>query len=103
VAIAEMLLLDLRRPFQIAQLRRKASTAGGAFRSLGGLLSSGNPEAENVIRIIRQKASLSKRILFLDRTHRVFHLWHVIHRPFSYAFAVLAILHILVVLNLGFL
>jgi len=30
-------------------------------------------------------------------------LWHVIHRPFSYAFAVLAVLHILVVTGLGFL
>jgi hypothetical protein len=42
----------------------------------------------------RKQASLSKRILFLSRTKQVFNLWHVIHRPFSYSFAILAILHI---------
>jgi len=103
VAIFEMMMLDIRRPFQIAKLRRKASSFGTNLRTLGGLFSSGNPDVENVIRLVRQKAGLSKRILFLDRTQRVFHLWHVIHRPFSYAFAVLAIIHIIVVMNLGFL
>jgi len=58
---------------------------------------------EHVVRLVRQKASLSKRVVFLDQSQRVFHLWHVIHRPFSYAFAVLAIVHIVVVMGLGFL
>ena len=35
-----------------------------------------------------------KRVLFLSRSQKVFHLWHVVHKPFSYAFAVLALLHI---------
>jgi hypothetical protein len=52
--------------------------------------------------VVRQKASLSKRILFLDRTQRVFHLWHVVHRPFSYAFAVLAVIHIINAIRLGY-
>jgi hypothetical protein len=71
--------------------------------SAGGLLSSGNAEVEHVVRLVRQKASLSKRVVFLDQSQRVFHLWHVIHRPFSYAFAVLAVIHIVVVMGLGFL
>ena len=29
-------------------------------------------------------------------------LWHVIHRPFSYSFAILAILHIVVALGMGY-
>jgi hypothetical protein len=70
--------------------------------SVGGLLSSGNQEVERIVRLVRQKASLSKRVVFLDQSQRVFHLWHVIHRPFSYAFAVLAIIHIVVVMGLGF-
>jgi hypothetical protein len=32
----------------------------------------------------------------------VFHLWHVVHKPFSYAFAVLAILHIVLQFALGY-
>jgi hypothetical protein len=102
LAIGEMISLDLRLPFQVAGLRRASSGVGARFRSAGGLFSSGNAEIEEVVRLVRQKASLSKRVVFLDQTQRVFHLWHVIHRPFSYAFAVLAIFHIVVATGLGF-
>jgi len=103
LAIAEMLMLDLRRPFQIASLRRSSIHWLEAVRCAGGMVRTSNPEVERIVTIVRQKAALSKRILFLDHTHRVFHLWHVIHRPFSYAFAALAIVHIIVVMGLGFL
>ncbi len=102
LAIGEMISLDLRLPFQVASLRRASSTLAGNLRSVGGLLSSVSPEVERVVRLVRKKASISRRVVFLDQTHRVFHLWHVIHRPFSYAFAVLAIFHIVVVMGLGF-
>jgi len=36
------------------------------------------------------------------KLHRLFQLWHVIHRPFSYSMAILAILHVLVVMFLGY-
>jgi hypothetical protein len=52
--------------------------------------------------VAREEAALSKRILFLSRTQQVFHLWHVVHRPFSYTFAVLVLIHIGVVLMMGF-
>jgi hypothetical protein len=102
LALVEMISLDLRLPFQVAALRRASSSFGGMLGSAGGLLSSANPEVERVVRLVRKKASFSRRVVFLDHTHRVFHLWHVIHRPFSYAFAVLAIFHIAVVMGLGF-
>jgi hypothetical protein len=97
-----MILLDIRRPFQIAAMRRQASGFGQTMLSMGGLLSTGDPEVERIVRLVRRKASLSKRILFLDRAERVFHLWHVIHRPFSYAFAVLAVFHIVNAVRLGY-
>jgi len=90
-------------PFQLAALRRASMRDfGGTIISFGGLRSSGNPEVERVVRLVRQKASLSRRLIFLNHTQRVFHLWHVVHRPFSYAFAVLAVMHIVVVTGLGF-
>ncbi len=100
--LAQMIFLDLRRPFQIAGMRRQASSFGQVVRSLGGLFSTGNEDIEIVIRLVRKKASLSKRILFLDQAERVFHLWHVVHRPFSYAFAVLAVIHIVNAIRLGY-
>lgn len=102
VTLLEMVLLDVRRPFQIAALRREAARFSEVVRSVGGLLSTGNEEVEQVVALVRQKASLSKRILFLDRTQRVFHLWHVVHRPFSYAFVVLALIHIINAVRLGY-
>ncbi len=102
LAIGEMIALDVRLPFQVAGLRRSSAGFGATLCSVGGLLSCGDAEIEDVVRLVRQKASLSKRVVFLDQTQRVFHLWHVIHRPFSYAFAVLAIFHIVVATGLGF-
>lgn len=102
ITLGQMILLDLRRPFQIAGIRRQAATFGQLFRSFGGLFSTGNDDIEIVVRLVRKKASLSKRILFLDQAERVFHLWHVVHRPFSYAFAVLAVIHIVNAIRLGY-
>ena len=101
-ALTYMFALDLARPLHVARLRMRAV---GFFKSLvifGGLLPSGNAEIERVIHLAREQAALSKRILFLSRSQQVFHLWHVVHRPFSYSFAVLALIHISVVLLLGY-
>jgi hypothetical protein len=102
VALVYMLMLDLARPFHVARLRQRALGWGGVFSTLGGLLPSSHAEVEGVIHIAREQAALSKRILFLSRSQQVFHLWHVVHRPFSYSFAVLACIHIGVVLLLGY-
>ncbi len=96
-----MLALDLGRPFHIARLRVHLLGWRAVLR-LGGLVRTSHLELENAIRMAQTKATLAKRIAFLDRSQQVFHLWHVIHRPFSYSFAVLALIHIVVVLALGF-
>jgi hypothetical protein len=101
-AVGEMMTLDLGLPFRVAGLRRSRSSFGAKLITLGGLLSSDDLECEVVVRLVRQKSAFSKRVVFLGQTQKVFHLWHVIHRPFSYAFAVLAVVHIVVVLGLGF-
>jgi hypothetical protein len=102
-AIVWMLALDLARPFRVASLRRQVLGFGGIMLSLGGILRSTHEELERVVRIARRQASLSKRMVFLGRTQEVFQLWHVIHRPFSYAFIVLALLHIATAMLLGYL
>jgi hypothetical protein len=101
-AVCALIAMEIRIPFRVARLRRARSSVVVRLVSAGGLLSTGNKEIEHVVRLVRRKASLSKRIAFLDQTQRVFHLWHVIHRPFSYAFAVLALIHIGVVMGFGF-
>jgi hypothetical protein len=101
-ALCWMIWLDLKRPFQVSWLRLRAGGFGAWLFSLFGVLATRNPQLERAIRIARMQASLSKRVLFLSRTKQVFNLWHVVHRPFSYSFALLAILHIVVVLGMGY-
>ena len=100
-AMLLMLMLDVQRPFKVARLRIRVLGWRGALY-LAGLMRTPHRELEEVIRIVRSEATLSKRIAFLSRSQQVFHLWHVVHRPFSYSFAVLAIIHIVVVFALGF-
>lgn len=102
LSILTMLVLDLTRPFKVAYVRLKSIGIGEAIVTLGGLLPTRNPELEETIRLARKKSALSKRVVFLARTQQVFHLWHVVHRPFSYSFAVLAVLHIAVAMLLGY-
>ncbi|HEX8925640.1 MAG TPA: hypothetical protein VF786_07590 [Terriglobales bacterium] len=101
-AVGEMIALDLMRPWRIARLRRAALHGTEKLFSLGGFLPSSHPELEQVIRAARQRSSLAKRVVFLSRAQQGLHLWHVVHRPFSYSFLVLAVVHIGVVIGLGF-
>jgi hypothetical protein len=101
-ALVYMFLLDLARPFRIAGLRNGALSGSEHITTFGGLLPTRHRDLERAIVVARDEAALSKRILFLSRSQQVFHLWHVVHRPFSYTFAVLALVHIGVVLMMGF-
>jgi hypothetical protein len=102
LALVYMLLLDLARPFRIAGLRNGALHGAEHLTTLGGMLPTRHREMERAIAVAREEAALSKRILFLSRTQQVFNLWHVVHKPFSYTFAVLVLVHIGVVLMMGF-
>ena len=101
-ALLLMMALDVARPFHAARLRARVLGWGELAVCGFGLFSSSRQDLESIVRTARRRSALGKRILFLDRSHKIFHLWHVIHRPFSYSFAVLALLHIAVVWTLGF-
>lgn len=101
-AIGMMLWLDVSRPFRVAALRRRFITTGEAILTAGGLLRSSNQSLERTLSLARRQAWLAAKLAFLDRAKEVFHLWHVIHRPFSYSFLVLIVVHVAVVVLLGY-
>ncbi len=101
-ALGYMVGSDLARPFRVARLRLQVMGLGPTIRSLGGLLPPKNTQLEGVLSLARKQALLSRRVVFLSHAQQVFKLWHVVHRPFSYAFAVLALVHIFVAMLLGF-
>lgn len=102
IAIVYMMILDVVRMFGVARLRRHALTFAQSIQTLAGFLPTRHRELEKVVSAAAEEAALSKRILFLSRSQKVFHLWHVVHKPFSYAFAVLALLHIGLQFFLGY-
>ena len=102
VALPYMMVLDVIRMFRVAGLRRHALSFGESLKTMAGFFPTRNRELEKIIRAAAEEAALSKRVLFLSRSQKVFHLWHVVHKPFSYAFAVLALLHIGLQLVLGY-
>jgi hypothetical protein len=101
-ALLQMILIDLKRPFRLSLLRLQTGGVGAWLTSLCGLRRTRDLKLERAILVARNQAALSKRIVFLSRTQQVFNLWHVVHRPFSYAFAILAILHIGLALFMGY-
>jgi hypothetical protein len=97
-----MMILDAVRVLRIAGVRRYALSFGETIFTLGGLFPTGHVELERAIGAAREEAAMAKRVLFLARSKQVFHLWHVVHKPFSYSFALLALIHIGVVFMMGF-
>jgi hypothetical protein len=102
VAIVHMMMLDFARVLHVARVRRHALGGIEYVTTLGGMFRTRHGELERAITTAREEASLSKRILFLSYSQKVFHLWHVVHKPFSYTFVVLAVLHIGLQFLLGY-
>jgi hypothetical protein len=101
-ALGYMMALDLARYFRVAKLRRHTLSPWESLTTMGGLLSTRHRTLEKAITAAREEAATAKRGLFLARSQQVFHLWHVVHKPFSYTFALLAVIHIVVVMMMGF-
>jgi hypothetical protein len=101
-ALLLMIAWDFARPFRVWSLRRHGIKAAGRRPLLCGILRTKRSELEQAIALVSKQASLSKRILFLSKTHRIFHLWHVVHRPFSISFAVFVVIHVAVVTWFGY-
>jgi hypothetical protein len=102
IALVYMAWLDISRTFRIAKLRRHSVRGSEIITTLGGVLKTRHHDLERAISTAAEEAKLAKRILFLSRSEKVFHLWHVVHKPFSYTFAILAMIHIAVVMMMGY-
>jgi len=82
---------DLSRWFQARRLARY-------FQHKYGLPPS---EVNYLTRAIAKQRMLVQRIAFLDIVHKVFHWWHVIHKPFAYTVLVILVLHVAVTVSFG--
>jgi len=96
-----MLCADLARPFRVSRLRRRALRGAQSLFAFGGFVAWNDNDVEMIVANLRRQSRLTTAIAFLDRTERVFHLWHIVHRPFSISFVILIAVHIGVALSVG--
>lgn len=101
-ALWQMMMFDLQFPFRVWRLRQKALWSHSKSWSLVGFGRSHNLVLERAIAMAREQAILAKKVLFLSKSKQMLHLWHVIHRPCSYSFAALALIHVILMLMLGY-
>src|SRR5437016_4421045 len=101
-SLLSMFLIDMKRPIKASLVRLREAGFGAWVLSCFGLFATSDKKLERAIRVAQKEAALSQSIVFLSSTQRIFQLWHVIHRPFSYAFAILAVLHIGIALFMGY-
>ena len=80
--------LGLRRP-----------PASALVRALPGVPA---PIARQLAGVVREKALLRRRILLWDKLHRVFHHWHVVHKPFAIVMYLFVVVHVAVATLAGY-
>jgi len=59
-------------------------------------------DKKEVLRLSKTKLSLSRKIVLLDTTRRLFGYWHVAHFPFAVIMFVIMIVHIVVAFTFGY-
>jgi hypothetical protein len=101
-ALWKMMVFDMEFPIRIMRLRQKMLWSHRKTMSLVGLRRTENAKLEAAVATAREQVLLAKKILFLSKTHKMLHLWHLIHRPFSYSFALLASIHVILMVMLGY-
>jgi hypothetical protein len=58
--------------------------------------------ARELADVVRQKALLRRRIRLWNALHRLFHHWHVIHRPFAVVMYLFVLVHVAVATATGY-
>jgi hypothetical protein len=91
--IPGILLNDLLRPARRRRLRALVRNANGSLR---------NMDTEKLIRIINSRALLLRKIELLSTIQQVFHIWHVVHKPFATVMLVIMLVHVSVAVLFGY-
>jgi len=86
-----MIFGDVVRPWRLRKVRK----------TLPARFSISADRAEALVGVALQKSALQRRIGRLRRVQRLFHHWHVIHRPFAIVMYLIALVHIVVALLFG--
>jgi len=89
--VVDLFLGELRVRVRLLVLRRHLRAGGADLTAIHLAVSRG-----------AEHAALSRRLAHLERTHRLFELWHVFHRPLVYGMFLIVGLHVGVAIYLGY-
>ncbi len=87
-----MFFHDLLAPLQRIRLRRRYARR---FQLSGTHL-------HYAVNLTQRKIKLQRRILALEKVERLFHYWHVFHKPFAYIMYLIMIIHVGIAIWLGY-
>jgi len=60
------------------------------------------PWLDDAVALMAERAKVLRNVAYLQRTKRLFDLWHVFHMPLVFVMLVIALLHIAIVVYLGY-
>lgn len=89
-----MLLADITRWRMARELRRQ-------WKHLPGRHALDADALEKAIDLATREIALEQQVRFLQRTHRIFRYWHLLHRPLAFTALVAVVIHITVVVAVG--
>lgn len=92
VSLYHLAAFDIKRRFQLARILKDFSVRYGV----------NDQDLDFFKTTIEKQLIMSQRVIVLDAVSKVFHWWHVIHKPFAYAIFIVLTLHIILTLSFGF-
>ena len=78
------MLHDLRRPWRRRHLTRQLRASTDLSRR----------QVRQIVRLAQRREVLERRTAAAESMERIFHYWHVLHRPFVWIMFLIATLHI---------
>lgn len=87
-AFVDLIVADLVTGYRLRRFARETGVSSSAYRPL--------------IRIVFLKARTHRRIVLWDAVHRLFHHWHVIHKPFAIVMYLFMVVHVVVASMTGY-
>ncbi len=90
-SLVHMIASDVKRQWQLRKARRKIPTL---FEVLPD-------HVDALVATVLRKSSLQRKMARRQKVHKLFHYWHVIHRPFALVMYLIMAVHIVVALLFG--
>jgi hypothetical protein len=82
---------EIRVRARLALLRRHLQAAGADLTAI-----------RSVVDVALERATLARRLAHLQRTHQLFELWHVFHRPLVFGLFAIVAVHVGIALFFGY-